>query len=184
VLAAALLGAVAFVVGQSLAGLPMNIAQFIGGEIVRRGGYSPGLAGPIGWGVHLGVATSYAALYGAIVVAPFFPKERTARWGAALGLALALGWLTTLVTAPAIAITIGLLSGSGLPSRACRPWFEDVAGCGRGHSAPCRAGGGRGATGVISLHVAPDGQAAWTGWGAPNSAQRPLPHPLKRPRGL
>ncbi len=116
VLAAALLGAVAFVVGQSLAGLPMNIAQFIGGEIVRRGGYSPGLAGPIGWGVHLGVATSYAALYGAIVVAPFFPKERTARWGAALGLALALGWLTTLVTAPAIAITIGLLSGSGLPS--------------------------------------------------------------------
>jgi hypothetical protein len=116
VLASALVGAIAFVTVQKLAGFPMNIAQFMGREIVRQGGYSPGLAGLVGWFVHLGVAASYATLYAAIVLAPFFPTDRAARWGAALGVALVLGWLTTLVTAPAIAITIGLLSGQGFPA--------------------------------------------------------------------
>lgn len=116
VLASAVVGAAAFIVGQGIAGFPMNIAEFIGAEIVQRGGYSAWLAGPIGWGVHLSVSVTYAALFAAIVLALFFPRERTARWGAALGLAAVLGWLTTLVTMPAIAVTIGVLSGQGIPS--------------------------------------------------------------------
>lgn len=116
VVASALVGALGFVAAQHLAGFPMNIAQFMGGEIVRRGGYSPGLAGLAGWGVHLSVATSYAALYALIVFAPFFPRdERGIRWATALALAFTMGWLATLITNPAIAITIGVLSGQGVP---------------------------------------------------------------------
>jgi hypothetical protein len=115
ILLSTLVGAVIFVAAQHLAGYPAHIAQYMGREIVRRGGYSPGLAGLIGWGVHLGVATAYATLYGLIVLAPFFPKDRAVRWSAASILALLLGWLTSLFTAPAIAITIGILSGRGLP---------------------------------------------------------------------
>ncbi len=116
VLASALAGAAAFVTTQHLAGFPADIAQFIGREIVRQGSYDPGLAGVIGWAVHLAVALAYATLYASIVLAPAIPRERIPRWGAGAVIAAALGWLTTLVTAPAIAVTIGLLSGNGLPA--------------------------------------------------------------------
>ncbi len=114
VVASALLGALVFIVAQHIAGSPLDIAQFMGRQIVRRGGYSAGLALPLGWGVHLGVALTYATLY-AVVAFTVLPRAGAARWGLGLALAALLGWLTTLVTAPAIATTISLLAGQGFP---------------------------------------------------------------------
>jgi hypothetical protein len=114
VVASALLGAFLFIVAQYVVGSPLNIAQFMGREIVRRGGYSPGLALVFGWGVHLGVAVTYAALYAAVALA-LLPRQGAARWALGLGLAVVMGWLSTLVTAPAIGITISLLAGQGVP---------------------------------------------------------------------
>lgn len=87
----------------------------MGTQIVQRGGYSESLAGVIGWGVHLGVALSYAALFGLLTLVPFFPKTRVPRWGVAAVLAITLGWITTLITGPAIMTTISLLAGQGFP---------------------------------------------------------------------
>jgi hypothetical protein len=114
VLASALVGALVFIVAQHVVGSPLDIAQFMGREIVRRGGYAPGLSLLFGWGVHSSVAVTYAALY-AVVALAFLPREGTARWALGLGLAVVMGWLSTLVTAPAVAITISLLSGQGFP---------------------------------------------------------------------
>lgn len=64
----------------------------------------------------MGVASSYATLYGLVVLAPFFPETRRTRWVTAVGLVVVFGYVSTLITAPAIAITLGILSGEGLPS--------------------------------------------------------------------
>lgn len=114
VFAAGVLGALAFVGVQELTG-PGNIAAYMGAEIVERGGYPEGLAGVLGWGVHLGVSLGYAALFAAITALPAFPSARGPRLAVGLAVALGLGWVTTLVTSPAIATTISLLALQGLP---------------------------------------------------------------------
>lgn len=63
--------------------------------------------------MHLGVSLSYAALFA--VVAELLPKAPAARWTTTVTAALALGWLTTLVTVPAIAVTVSLAAGQGWP---------------------------------------------------------------------
>ena len=113
---AGIVGAIGFVVAQRLEGSPMHIANFLGAQIVQRGGYSESLADVIGWGVHLGVALSYAALFGLLTLVPVFPKMRVPRWAVAALLAIALGWGATLVTGPAISTTISLLAGQGFPN--------------------------------------------------------------------
>lgn len=115
VVLAALVGAIQFVVAQALGGFSPNIAQFMGRQIVNQGGYSESLAGAIGWGIHLGVSLTYAALYAFLSHQPVMPAARIARWTAGLVLVLLLGWLTTLATAPAIAVTISVLAGQGWP---------------------------------------------------------------------
>ena len=113
---AALFGAATFITVQHVTGSAQDITQFIGAQIVRRGGYAASLSGVIGWGVHLSVSLSYAVLFAAIVLAPFFPSAGRVRWVAGLVTALLLGWVTTLLTAPAIALTISFLSGEGFPN--------------------------------------------------------------------
>ena len=113
---AAVAGAIAFAVAQKLAGFPQTIPQFLGGQIVSQGGYPESLAGVIGWGVHLGVSLSYAALFALAVHFALGRADRTARWAGAAAIALVLGVTSTLITAPAIAVTISVLSGSGFPA--------------------------------------------------------------------
>lgn len=116
VVLAAVVGAIEFVVVQAVGGFSPNIAQFMGRQIVNQGSYSESLAGAIGWGVHLGVSLTYAALYAFLSRQPSMVARRTVRWTAGLVLALLLGWLTTLATAPAIAVTISVLAGQGWPA--------------------------------------------------------------------
>ena len=113
---AALVGAIVFVLVQVMSGLP-PITDYLGGQIVKKGGYAPGLAPVMGWGIHLGVSLQYAALFGLLAWWPGLGKTRGVRLGVTLGLALVLGWLTTLVTVPAIDVTIRLFSGQGFPAR-------------------------------------------------------------------
>lgn len=115
VVLAAVVGATEFVVVQALGGFSPNIAQFMGRQIVSQGGYGESLASVIGWGVHLGVSLTYAALYALLSHQPAMPAGRSKRWTAGFVLALLLGWLTTLATAPAIAVTIRVLAGQGWP---------------------------------------------------------------------
>jgi len=112
---AAVAGAIAFAVAQKLAGFPMTIPEFMGGQIVGRGGYPEALAPVIGWTVHLGVSLSYAALFAIIVYLTVANADRAVRWAGAAAIAVALGVVSTLVTAPAIAIAISVLSGNGFP---------------------------------------------------------------------
>lgn len=110
-------GAIAFDIAQRLEGLPVTIATFMGQAIVRRGGYPEGLETVIGWTVHLGVSIAYTAIFANAAWTLFGAMERRNRWFAAAMLAAALGIATTFITAPAIATTISLLSGNGLPDR-------------------------------------------------------------------
>jgi hypothetical protein len=116
VVLAAVIGAIAFALGQKLAGFPQTIPEFMGQAIVSGGGYSPSLALPIGWGVHLGVALSYAVLFSAIAALPAFRRGGSTRFALLIGLVFVLGWVSTLITQPAIGITIGVLSGQGFPA--------------------------------------------------------------------
>lgn len=113
-LAAALLGAVAFVGVQFAAGAT-TITALIGGRVTELGGYPAGLAAPIGWAVHLGVSVQYAFLFAALTQLPVWPARPSARRAALLAAAVGLGWATTLITAPAITATISLLAGAGFP---------------------------------------------------------------------
>lgn len=115
IVAAGVLGAAAFVVAQKLAGFSQTIPQFMGASIVSKGGYPEWMAGIIGWGVHLGVSLSYATLFALTSQLAVGSAARPVRWGVSAVIAFVLGVVSTLVTAPAIAITIGILSGSGLP---------------------------------------------------------------------
>jgi hypothetical protein len=65
--------------------------------------------------VHLGVAVSYATLFAALVSLPFLPTARSPRWAVGLAVATTLGVVSTLITAPAITVTISLLAGQGFP---------------------------------------------------------------------
>ncbi|MFQ5746203.1 MAG: hypothetical protein ACE5HF_03160 [Gemmatimonadota bacterium] len=115
VITAGLGGALIFAVAQKVAGYSPTIPEFMGSQIVARGGYSQGLSGLIGWGVHFGVALAYATLYALVANERLLPASRGARWGVGLGIAAAFAWVSTLLTAPAIGVTISLLSGNGFP---------------------------------------------------------------------
>lgn len=116
ILAGALAGGVSFIVAQLAAGFPVTIAQFMGRQIVASGGYDESLAGLIGHVVHFGVALSYSVLFAIVVLLVPIPAERRIRWSVTAGIAIAFAWMSTLLTGPAIPITIGLLSGTGLPN--------------------------------------------------------------------
>ena len=113
-LSAGVIGSLSFWLFQGVTG-DSTITQFMGEQIATEGGYSMRLAPLIGWGVHLGVSLSYALLF--IIIMSALPLKST---GAALGfgllLAVVLGWITTLLTAPAITVTISALSGKGFPA--------------------------------------------------------------------
>lgn len=113
---AGVLGAIAFALAQKVAGFPQTIPEFMGRAIVSGGGYNPSLAVPIGWGVHLGVALSYAVLFSMISALPAFKQAGALRFVLLTVLVLVLGWVSTLITQPAIAVTIGVLSGQGFPA--------------------------------------------------------------------
>ncbi len=113
ILLSAGLGALAFV-GIQNAALGGNITQFLGAQISTQGGYGAGAAPYIGWGVHLAVSLSYAAL--AAVILGFLPAARGRRYASMAVATFGLGWVTTLITAPAIAVTISVLAGKGLPA--------------------------------------------------------------------
>lgn len=116
ILVAAVLGALVFAAAQVVRGYPMHIAEFVGGEIVRRGGYPQAAAGVMGWGVHLAVSLTYASLFGLLVSCTFLHGSKLGPRLTGLMLVLILGYLSTAVAPPAIEITIGLLAGEGLPS--------------------------------------------------------------------
>ncbi len=113
-IAAGLSGAFTFWLFQLLTG-PSTIPQFIGREIVSQGEYPETLTVPIGWGVHLGVSLSYSLLFALIMLIPF-SSSGSVRVLIGLAIAALLGWVTTLLTAPAITVTISILSRQGLPS--------------------------------------------------------------------
>ncbi len=126
--AAAAVGALVFVGVQVAAGSPQHLAEFMGRQIVRRGGYPESLQGIIGWGVHFGVAVSYATLFAALISIPFLPSARVPRWATGMALAATLGVISTLITAPAIGVTISVLAGQGFP--------DSVAGLNTGWGLP------------------------------------------------
>ena len=113
-LAAGITGAIVFWLFQLLTS-PSTIPQFMGQQIVTQGGYAKWLTIPIGWGVHLGVSLSYSLLFAVILLIPFSQSE-CVRLGVGLAIAAALGWMATLLTVPAITVTISVLSGKGFPA--------------------------------------------------------------------
>jgi len=113
-IAAGLTGAITFWLFQILTG-PSTIPQFIGQEIVSQGEYPEALTVPFGWGVHLGVSLSYSLLFALIMLIPSSSSE-SVRVLIGVLIAALLGWITTLLTAPAITVTISILSRQGLPS--------------------------------------------------------------------
>ena len=114
-LVAAVVGSLAFWLFQVLTG-GVTIPQYLGDQIAGQGGYPLTLAPLIGWGVHLGVSLSYAFLF-AVLATLLPPKPLGRSLGLSLVLAGLFGWITTLVTAPAIAVTINLLSRKGFPAQ-------------------------------------------------------------------
>ncbi|MBI3000894.1 MAG: hypothetical protein HYY46_20955 [Deltaproteobacteria bacterium] len=112
-LAAGIAGALVFWLFQLLTGRA-TIPHFMGQQIVAQGGYPKALTIPIGWGVHLGVSLSYSLLFAVIMLIPFSRSPGAALVIGAV-IAVILGWVTTLLTAPAITVTIGVLSGQGFP---------------------------------------------------------------------
>ncbi len=113
-LVAGIAGALVFWVFQLLTG-PSTITQFMGQQIVAQGGYSQSLTLLIGWGVHLGVSLGYSLIFAILMLIPFMLVD-TARLILGLVVAAGLGWITTLLTIPAITATISLLSGKGFPA--------------------------------------------------------------------
>lgn len=114
-LVAGVTGSIVFWLFQVLTG-PSTIPEFMGEQIVAQGGYRQGLTLPIGWGVHLGVSLAYSLLFAGLVSLPLWRSPR-ARLGIGAAIAAVLGWITTLLTVPAIAVTISVLSGEGFPSQ-------------------------------------------------------------------
>lgn len=112
-LIAAIAGSIAFWLFQVLTGTG-TITEFMGQQIVSEGGYPPQMTIPIGWGVHLGVSLSYSLLFAVIMMIPFSRSQGTQVVIGAVIAAL-LGWVATLLTVPAITVTINVLSGKGFP---------------------------------------------------------------------
>lgn len=87
----------------------------MGRQIVAQGGYAAWLTVPIGWGIHLSVSLTYSLLFVLILLIPFAQSERV-RLIVGIAIGAALGWVTTLLTVPAITVTISVLSGKGFPA--------------------------------------------------------------------
>ncbi len=113
-LVAGIAGAIVFWLFQSVTG-PSTITAFMGRQIVTQGGYEASWTAPIGWGIHLGVSLAYSLLFSLIMLGLMVLTEKIKL---ILGLVIgaALGWVTTLITVPAITVTISLLSRKGLPA--------------------------------------------------------------------
>jgi hypothetical protein len=113
-LVAGVTGSLSFWLFQVLTG-GETITHFMGAQIATQGGYPMRLAPLIGWGVHLGVSLSYSLLFaGLLALMP--NKSSGATLGMGLVLGAVLGWITTLLTAPAITVTISVLSRHGFPA--------------------------------------------------------------------
>ena len=113
-LIAGVAGSLSFWLFQVLTG-DSTIPQFMGEQIATEGGYPMRLAPLIGWVVHLGVSLSYALLF-AVIIALLPTKSSGGTLAFGLILAAVLGSITTLLTSPAIAVTISVLSRHGLPA--------------------------------------------------------------------
>lgn len=113
-LVAGISGAIVFWLSQLATG-PSTITAFMGQQIATQGGYSQSWSVPIGWGVHLGVSLAYSLLF-AFIMAPLSVLAERFKLILGLIIAAALGWGTTLVTAPGIHVTISVLSGKGFPA--------------------------------------------------------------------
>ena len=112
-LVAGVAGAIVFWLFQTVTG-PSTITAFMGQQIVAQGGYAVSWILPIGWGIHLGVSLVYSLLFALIMLCMFVLAERV-QLILGLVIAAALGWGTTLITVPAITVTISVLSGKGFP---------------------------------------------------------------------
>ncbi len=113
-LVAGIAGAIVFWLFQSVTG-PSTITAFMGQQIMTQGGYAASWTAPIGWGIHLGVSLAYSLLFSLIMLSLIVLTERI-RLILGLVIGAALGWVATLITAPAITVTISVLSGKGLPA--------------------------------------------------------------------
>jgi hypothetical protein len=113
-LVAGIAGAIVFWLFQSVTG-PSTITAFMGQQIMTQGGYAASWTAPIGWGIHLGVSLAYSLLFSLIMLSLIVLTERI-RIILGLVIGAALGWVATLITAPAITVTISVLSGKGLPA--------------------------------------------------------------------
>ncbi len=113
-LAAGILGSVEFWLFQVRTG-SSTIPQFLGEQIVAQGGYPKLLTLPIGWGIHLGVSLGYSLLFAIIMLIPF-SRSPFALIVIGAVIALVLGGLASLLTVPAITVTISVLSGQGFPA--------------------------------------------------------------------
>jgi len=111
---AGFMGSVEFWLFQVLTG-PSTTPQFMGQQIVEQGGYPKVLTFPIGWGIHLGMSLGYSLLFAIIMLIPF-SRSPFARLAIGAAIALVLGWFATLLTVPAITVTINVLSGQGFPA--------------------------------------------------------------------
>lgn len=114
-LIAGVTGGIVFWLFQVLTGRA-TVPQFMGQQIVAQGGYPQALTIPIGWGVHMGVSLAYSLLFAVIMLVPLSPSPRT-RIAIGLAIAAVLGWITTLLTVPAITVTVSVLSGNGFPGQ-------------------------------------------------------------------
>jgi len=113
-LVAGIAGALVFWLFQLVTG-PSSMTAFMGQQIVTQGGYAASWTLPIGWGIHLAVSLAYSLLFALIMLTLFVLAEGVQL---VLGLVIgaALGWVTTLITAPAITVTISVLGGKGFPA--------------------------------------------------------------------
>ena len=115
-------GAVLFWLVQRLTGGP-TIPDFMGEQIAGAGGFPARFAPAIGWAIHVGVSLSYALLFGVIVLL-LAATRVPAQVVISAMIAVALAWVTTMVAAPAIRVTISVVSGQGWPSELFPPNTE------------------------------------------------------------
>ncbi|MCH6545823.1 MAG: hypothetical protein IH796_07455 [Deltaproteobacteria bacterium] len=113
-LLAGLAGAIVFWLFQFVTG-PSTITAFMGQQIVTQGGYTASWTVPIGWGIHLGVSLAYSFLF-ALIMLPLFVLAERIQLVLGLVIGAALGWVATLITVPAITVTISVLGGKGFPA--------------------------------------------------------------------
>ncbi len=113
-LIAGVAGSLAFWLFQVLT-TGFTIPQYIGQQVATQGGYAIAWAPLIGWTVHLGVSLAYSFLFAALM-AVLPTTSAGPRLGIGAILAVVLGWVTTLATAPAIAATVSILSRQGFPA--------------------------------------------------------------------